>query len=457
MKASKIHRKSLAAKRPAVVEESDEEDMRESEPTPKKKAPKVQKPSGGQPAAAPVGADCPSLEVVDVDGDMEVSLDEEEEAESEPVGDPIDADPLVFGAQRAMGLMERICEHLDLRWQGANIQPNHAIWSKIGGTYMRKVHPEYRLTFTSFDSFHAQLGRFVAAMVYAKAELDPKFVPGGVHVWRHGWFDQSATAESLSRTLPRCLHSMEMVIKPRTIEMNPSSEAGKRALSEQNAQVEKNRFGRQVVVLRFEKNGVCYKDASHSGFPHPHAHGSCATVFSDVSKAVSAMKHDLEWTAALYPRADRKRAMSSIMISTSCNCNYAAEGPISGRQVCRMTPYKLSAAEEISTEMSKSRKDMQAHKAFPHTMVYTCCNPQSGSGSSATAGRNRKAEKSCAWRISAMDLRYAYVFANELLSRVFDTKNNPTNIPEFRWNDAFAFKTDVITPVHPSDSVDPFA
>ncbi|WPS63621.1 DNA-binding protein [Aviadenovirus phalacrocoracidae] len=355
---------------------------------------------------------------------------------------------LEFAAQRAMSYVEKLCDALDVKWQGVTIQPDNAVWSKLGGTYVRKKHPDYRLTFSTFDSFHNQIGRFLAAMVYNKAELEPKFVPGGAHVWRHGWFDK------YDAEVPRCLHGMEMVIKPRTVELNPTSEAGKRALAEQNGQIDKNRFGRQIVVLRFDQNAVCYKDAKHTGFPHPHAQGSCAMSFSDAQKALSAMKHDLEWTSAIYPNADQKTAEERILICTSCCCNYAVEAPISGRQTCRMTAYKLSGTDNIGSEMCRQRKDMRAHKSNPNTMVFTCCNPQAPNGGGGRA--SKKNEKTCGWRISSMDLRYAYVFANELFAHVFG-KPHPTNVPEFKWNDSFAFKTDVITPVEPLDSVDMFA
>ncbi|QJP03681.1 DNA-binding protein [Aviadenovirus cerasi] len=388
---------------------------------------------------------------------------EEEDADDPAAGTDEDAqedevqltDPVIFGAQKAMNILATICERLDVRWQGATIRPDDAIWTKMGGTFMRKRHPEFRLTFSSFDSFHAQVGRFLAAMIYGMAELEPKFVPGGAHVWRHGW--------NASTTIIKCMHGMPMVMKPRTVELNPSSEAGKRAMAEQNGPIEKNRFGRQVVVLRFDRNAVCSKDADHSGFPYPHAIGSCGMVFSDAAKAVSAMRHDIEWTKALYPNADKQRAEECVLISTNCNCNYASEGPISGRQLCRMIPYKLSGTDDITADMAHSRPDMKAHKKYPHTMVFTCCNPQSptsggytGGGPRSASGRGKSTEKTCAWRLSAMDLRYAYVFATELVTTVMGVQA-PTHVPEFRWNDRFAFKTEVIAPVKPLDTDDPFA
>lgn len=400
------------------------------------------------PLAEQVVADEEEEEEDEDDEEEEGDMTEQNKGPQVSVPGKKATDPIVYGAQRAMALIERICEHLDMRWQGATVRPDDAIWTKIGGTFVRKRHPEYRLTFSSFDSFHGQVGRFVAAMVYGSAELEPKFVPGGAHVWRHGWF-------SPGNLLPRCMHGTEMVIKPRVVELNPSSEAGKRALAEQNGVMDRNRFGRQVVVLRFDKNVVCYKDQDHGGFPNPHAHGSCAMLFSDAQKALSAMKHDLAWTQALYPNCEKRRAEECVLLSTNCNCNYAMEGPIGGRQLCKMTPFKLSGTEHISNEMCETRSDMQAHKTNPHTMVFTCCNPQSPRGDSETRPI-RRGDRTCAWRLSAMDLRYAYVFASELMTAVMG-KSLPTNIPEFRWNDKYCYKTDVIAPVCPVESANPFA
>lgn len=376
-------------------------------------------------------------------------LKETQDLEDQDFTSELVEDPVTYGSQKAMGFVVRICEALDLRWQGCTITPGDAIWAKIGGTFMRKKHPEFRLTFSSFDSFHCQIGRFVAAMIYGLAGLEPRFVPGGAHVWRHGW---------KGANVPKCLHGSPMAIKPRTVELNPTSEAGKRAIAEQGGVIERNRFGRQVVVLRFDNNAVCAKDKDHSGFPYPHATGSCAMSFSDAQKALSAMKHDLMWTMALYPNADRSRIEQCVLISTHCNCNYANESPVSGRQTCRMTPYKLSGIEDITPEMAESRSDMKAHLKYPHTMVYTCCNPQAPGGNPIGGGGRgpKRNEKSCSWRLSYMDLRFAYAYASEIMVTLFGTEA-PTHVPEFRWNDKYSYKTEVIAPVNPLTSSDPFA
>nr|WGL40807.1 DNA-binding protein [Tawny frogmouth aviadenovirus A] len=365
-------------------------------------------------------------------------------------------DPFVYSTQKAMACLEKMCHAIDVRWQGADVSPDNAIWSKIAAQFVRRRHPEYRRTFSSAESFHSQLGRFLAAMVYAEAELEAKVVPGGVYIWRHGWF-RALEGGELSKGAPRCLHGVEMSAKPRTVELNPSSEAGKRAIADQGATVERNRYGRQVVVIHFPENVVCSRDASHAGFPHPHAHGSCGMVFSDGSKALRALKHDVEWTGALYPRADQRRAREMVLLCVCCCCNYLAEGPIAGRQTCRMTPYKLGGAGEISSTTARGRPDMEAHQRNPFTMVFTCCNPQSASsGNRAGAQRQGGAEMSCNWKISAMDLRYAYVFATELATEVFGHPPT-TKLPEFKWNEGFAFKTEVITPVAPQEATDLFA
>ena len=353
---------------------------------------------------------------------------------------------VIFGAQKTMGMLERLCNAFDLKWQGADTTPTNSIWVKLGAAVMRKKHADYRLTFTTFETMNSQLGRFLSALVYAKCDLETKFVPGGVAVWRHGWFN--------SKT-PKCLHGIEMVPKPRTIEMNPTSEAGKRAIAEQGAVLEKNRYGRHVVVLRYENNVVCFKDADHSGFPHPHASGSCAMVFSDASKALSAMTHDIKWTMALYPRADRSKAEQLMMISLNCHCNYASDAMNVGRQQCKMTPYRVSGADEITEAMCAGRPDMKAHKNHPNTMVYTCCNPQGPLTTAGNRGTLRRSVKSCGWRISAMDLRYAFVFANEVFEEVFGEQQK-AKLVDFKWSEKQAFKTEIITPIAPTDREEMF-
>src|SRR5699024_430218 len=149
------------------------------------------KSAGAAPSKKPRKETQEREEIDEKKSELDVESDEELER---PLSDPVE-----YGAQKAMKILTTICDRLDIRWQGSTIRPDDAIWTRIGGTFVRKRHPEFRLTFSSFDSFHNQVGRFLAAMVYGMAELEPKFVPGGVHVWRHGW-------EASANTTPKCLH-----------------------------------------------------------------------------------------------------------------------------------------------------------------------------------------------------------------------------------------------------------
>lgn len=358
------------------------------------------------------------------------------------IEDSDDEEPSVeLGAQKAASYLEQICSKLDIKMGGNTILARDPIWAKIAGVYMRKYHSDFKLTYTTFESYNNQMGRFVAAIVYAKSGLEPKFTPGGAHVWRHGWKPDHG--------IVKCFHGVEMSVKEKTIELNPTSEAGKRAIAEQNGVIEKNRFGRNVVVLRYTNNVVCAKDKDHCGFPFPHVSGSCGMSFLDSEKACSAMQHDLKWTMALYPNANQEKIKANILISTNCFCNYASEAPLQGRQTCKVTPYKLSGTEDITPAMAESQPDMKIHQTYPHTMVYTCCNPTSGS--------RKTGDNACGWKISAMDLRYAYAMALELTQNVFG-RNDPTKINEFKWNRGFGFRTDVIAPLTPiTDCTDIFA
>ncbi|UZT48536.1 DBP [Duck adenovirus 3] len=381
----------------------------------------------------------------EVEEEAEAEAEEEDEENESPKPS---ANLLEFAAQKAMGYLTKLCDAFGVKWQGTSIEPTNAVWAKLGSSFMRKVHPDFRLTFSTYESFNCQLGRFVAAMVYNKAELTPKFLPGGVYVWRHGWNEKSGDFK------PKCLHGMEMVVKPRTIEMSALSEAGKRAVGENGAVVEKNKYGRSVVIMKFDNNVVCFKDLNHGGFPHPHATGSCAMVFSDAEKAVSAMKHDLMWTQSLYPNVPAAKITERVLIGSNCLCNYAYEGAVPGRQLCKMVPYKMNGTDEISDEVAKARKDMGAHKQFGHTMVYLCCNPQS-SGRNTNMSAAQKLDKTCGWKLSAIDLRFAYIFANEIYHSV-NGENASPKLHEFKWFNGFAFKTDVIQPAIVQDSTEVF-
>lgn len=367
---------------------------------------------------------------------------EEEEEEQPAPGTNL----LEFAAQKAMSMLTQLCDAFNVKWHGANIQPLNAVWAKMASAFMRRSHPEFRCTFSSFESFNAQMGRFLAAMIYHRAELAPKFLPGGVYIWRHDWVDRKGQYH------PKCLHGMEMVVKPRTVELSAVSEAGKRAVGEQGATIEKNRFGKPVVVLRFDNNVVCFKDANHGGFPNPHASGSCAMVFSDSEKAIAALKHDIEWTKAIYPNVPPQKVEERILIVGNCSCNYASDGCIQGRQLCKMVPYKMNGSDDITDEVARSRADMAAHKNYGHTMVFMCCNPNN-----SRPGPNQppKIERTCSWKLSAIDLRFAYIFANEMYNHVFGTTVSP-KLTEFKWFNGFAFKTEVIQPAIVQDTTELF-
>lgn len=343
---------------------------------------------------------------------------------------------LEFSAQKAMGMLTKMCDAFSVKWQGSSIQPLDSIWPKLASSYVRRFHPDFRATFSTFESINWQIGRFLASMIYFKSDLSPKFIPGGVYVWRHGWNEKNGNFT------PKCLHGVEMSPKPRTVELSAVSEAGKRAIGENGANIEKNKYGKPVVILRFENNVVCFKDASHGGFPNPHASGSCAMVFSDSEKAINAMKHDIEWTKAIYPNVEKFKIEDKILIAANCFCNYASETVNPGRQICKIVPYKMNGADDISDEIVKVRKDMAAHKTYRHTMVFLCCNPNvGGRGNSNTS----KVDKSCGWKLSATDLRFAYIFANEIYKKVFNDTSG-VKLTEFKWNSGFAFKTEVIQP-----------
>lgn len=344
---------------------------------------------------------------------------------------------LEFAAQKAMTMVAKMCDELSVKWQGSNIQPTNSIWSKLSSAYMRKYHPDFRHTFTTFESFNCQLGRFLAAMIYFTCELSPKFLPGGVYVWRHGWFEKS------DKKIPKCLHGIEMEFKPRSVELSAVSEAGKKAIAENGASIEKNKYGKPVVVIKFDKNVVCFKDAHHGGFPNPHASGSCAMVFSDSDKAVQAFTHDIEWTKSIYPNVEPSKIEERIMIGGNCMCNYAVESSVPGRQLCKMVPYKMNGADDISDEIAKVRKDMEIHKTYAHTMVFLCCNPNNNTRGGLSA--SQKQDKSCGWKISAIDLRFAYIFANEIYHKVFGETTSP-KLTEFKWFNGFSYKSSVIQP-----------
>lgn len=387
--------------------------------------------------------------------DYSKSDSEEESGDDEKCTDPV-GHLLEFSAQKAMALLAQICDKLSIKWQGADIQPLNSIWPKMASSFMRKQHPEFRLTFSTYESFNWQLGRFLAAMIYTKCDLAPKFLPGGVYIWRHDWIPKKG---SDMMEFPKCFHGMDMVVKPRSVEFSATSEAGRRAIGEQGAMVEKNKYGRSVAVIRYDSNVVCFKDATHNGFPNPHASGSCAMVFSDAGKAMSAMKHDIQWTKAIYPNVDPNKVEERIFIVGNCLCNYALEGSSPGRQLCKMVPFKMNGVDDIPLEVVKTRKDMAAHKEFGHTMVYLCCNPSSQSNSKSAAAAAQSASnvghqlpKSCAWKLSAIDLRYAFIFALQLYTEALGSKASGPKLTEFKWSPSFAFKSEVIQPAIVQDT-----
>ena len=306
-----------------------------------------------------------------------------------------------------------------------------------------------QLNYSNKESFAEQMARFLFQLTLSCIGGEGAASAGGATnvtgcaVWVQAESHVSAQEAGTSSVI-RCYHNEPMVARDHTVEMDVTSEAGKRALEEQpdRARVTQNRWGRNVVRLTNPDALCCKSDVALAG--GAHSAESCGMFFTDGPKLRLALAQSGAYQAACYP--SMREAHTRLLAVLRCRCNWhscASRRPVVqlGRQVCRVSPFQLSAAAQLNPDSFEDPR-YQASIRYPALLVFQCCNPVFRRGGASGGGRGAEAP-TCDWKLSAPDLLNAVQLAKRMWSSVIgDRYPLPTlRIPELRWHDSLRYQT----------------
>ncbi|QIZ64197.1 DNA binding protein [Guinea pig adenovirus] len=341
--------------------------------------------------------------------------------------------------QRAREVAFTLCEQLKVDEGEATMTADRAtleVFKKCCQNFLtdRRVHVP--LTFSTHGTLVTCMARFVLDFCLREAEQYDEGDHGvtGCVSWEH----DSAGLEG-----PRCLHGLAMISKEHVVEMDVSSENGQRALKENptRAKIITNRWQRNVVQLRHDNAACCFHDSAQA--PGSFSSQSCGMFYTELHKARQGFAQAMAFQKACYPRM--ANAGTHLLTCLKCHCNWeTGSGPVLGRQVCKLTPFALTAAGHLDPSTVSDPK-VRASVTFPTLLVFQCCNP--------TYRQNRSApQKSCDFKISAPDLIAAVQLAKRLWSEVMG-RPAPIYVPEYRWHPRYQYVNTVL-PVGQKDDDD---
>lgn len=333
-----------------------------------------------------------------------------------------------------------------------NVLPTSEYWAKLVESYCKKNKPDLRMTISNFKTFYTLTGRFLSTYVYEESGLLCHFDAIGACVWVHHW---EKTDDGLTI---RCFHGLKMINKPITYTLSPDSEEANKALQSGEGKIEKGKNQKDIVKLVNTENIVCPNDKDVT-FPVLHANNSCAMNFSNYRKANLAFLHNFHWTAAMFPKANKADLESKMIIITKCFCNYGAEVPQIGRQLCKMTAYEIPGSGELDEEQCNSEM-LKATAKYKNTFVFQCCNP-----TFKKSNRNERNDlgKHCDFKISLIDVRVAMNISKEMWSKTreavaeFEIAEPKLKLPIFSFDPKkHCFKNAIVVDYDISNEDDPF-
>ncbi len=375
---------------------------------------------------------------------------EEEEIES-TVSSPLEViNPLSLpmvsawekGMEAARAMMDKYHVDNDLKTNFKMLPEQTEALAAICKTWLNEEHRGLQLTFTSQKTFMTMMGRFLQAYLQAYAGVTHKnWEPTGCALWEHRC---TQTEGDL-----KCLHGTNMINKEQVIEMDVTSENGQRALKEQasKAKIVKNRWGRNVVQIANTDARCCLHDASCPA--NQFSSKSCGMFFSEGAKTQVAFRQIEAFMRALYPQAQSGRG--HLLMPLRCDCNgKPGLPPFLGRQVCKMTPFALSNAEDLDSDMI-SDESLLASVNNPALLVFQCCNPVYRNSRAQGSGPN------CDFKISAPDLLSALQLTRTLWSENFPEEPLPRMVvPEFKWASRFQYRNVSLPVAHGDARQNPF-
>ncbi|QHB43558.1 MAG: DNA-binding protein [psittacine adenovirus 7] len=306
-----------------------------------------------------------------------------------------------------------------------SVVPTADYWSKLVENFVKKNRPELSLTISNMKSFTHFTGRLVASYVYNESDLQQNFNTLGACIWVHHWDDE-----------PRCFHGVKMVSKPITYNLTPNSDEANRALSSGEGKLEKGK-----IKLTNYGNIVCSEDVSVQ-WPVLHASTSCGMNFGNKDKAIAAFRHNIEWTAAMFPNANKTDIAEKMIIITQCFCNFGSIYVQLGRQLCKMTAFEIPGAADIDPDCADPI--MAATQIYRHTFVFQCCNPANFRKINKTDN-----QKHCEFKLSMIDVRQAMKVSkdiwNLLRDNLPDIKAPCLHLPLFQYDPRkYSFKQAIV-------------
>ncbi|QHR77502.1 DBP [Squirrel monkey adenovirus] len=312
--------------------------------------------------------------------------------------------------------------------EGLNMAPvDFEMMSKACQAWLNSRRNTPAFTFTSHKTFVHMMGRMLWQLMvnFSGLQVEPDgWNPTGCVMWAHG--------STLREEEVRCLHGLQMIKKEQTLEMDVNSEAGQRALKEQSGQskIIQNRWGRNVVQLRNENAVVCLHDAATPNGVFSNL--SCGMAYSDVYKAQVGFQQFGAYLRACYPGAER--GLDCLLLPLTCFCNHDPHsGVVTGRQVCKLTPFSIPNCEGIDPA-EVSDPVMRASAKYPVVLVSQCCNP---------VYRNAKAstQRNCDFKISLPDLLASVQLARNMFLDVFEGERlPPMKFPEHKWSPRLQYR-----------------
>lgn len=366
--------------------------------------------------------------------------------------------------QRGRDLIEKIFQPLKCDPSRVTLLPDAETLAALRGAcqaWMNTRRQNPQLNFSSRTSFAEQMARFLLQLVLQATDELGRDVTGCA-VWRQP-VDFSADDQVNGPVGLRCYHGDSMVAREHIVEMSVTSEAGKRALSEQaeQAKVVQNEFGRSVVRLVYDDALICAKDARMpSG---QHSSESCGLFFSDSVKMRTALAQYAAFQKACFPQMGEE-AGRHLAVVLRCRCNWsAASSPKPtvqlGRQTCRPTPFQLTSASQLDAE-SLDDDRLRASVHFPCLLVFQCCNP-SFRGGARSGGAGQCETPSCDWKLSAPDLLNAAQLAKNLWRDLLTEEPlPPLRLPELRWHQSLRYQPALlpqqVSDSHPEENASPF-
>ncbi|AGK27140.1 DBP [Baboon adenovirus 3] len=446
---------------PYLRERSPERDVAVPLP-PKKKArkssqarppsPEIISDSEGEGTVIGVGFSYPPVRIVkQADGGrvfqrvtVEEANPEREERSSVLVVNP-HSSPLVTawekGMEAMMILMEKFHVPHEDRATFKFLPEQGPVYRKICQTWLNEEHRGLALTFTSNKTFTEMMGRFLMAYMQSYAGVVQKnWEATGCAVWQH----RSAKEDGVLC----CFHGTEMIRKEHVTEMDVTSENGQKALKENpgKAKVVQNRWGRNVVQIRNDDARCCPEDVSCG--PNVFSGKSCGLFYTEGLKAQMAFRQLEAFLRASYP--EMQRGQGRILIPLRCDCLHKPDViPRMGRQMCKVTPYGLSNADDLDVAEVNDATALASIK-YPSVLVFQCANP---------VYRNSRggAAPNCDFKISGPDIIGALQLVRQFWKENMEDKPLPKMIiPEFRWHPRFQYRNVALPSSHGDDCPEPF-